>query len=67
MMPEYVGELNPGDKITVEVRPLSKKEFIESVVRNLSFNLRLELRLEEEGMLYFMYALCFSVRVTRFE
>jgi len=67
MMPEYVGNLKPKDEITVWVKPLSREEFIKSAVKSLPLNLRLELESDDEGMLYFMDALCFPVRVTRFE
>ncbi|MEM3648942.1 MAG: hypothetical protein QW506_07245, partial [Thermoproteota archaeon] len=68
MMPEFVGDFGEkGDEITVMVRPLSRREFIESVVRSLPFNLRLKLESDDRGMLTFMDALSFPVRVTRFE
>ncbi|MEM2703251.1 MAG: hypothetical protein QXR45_08830, partial [Candidatus Bathyarchaeia archaeon] len=68
MIPGFVGDFGEkGDEITVMVRPLSRREFIESVVRSLPFNLRLKLESDDRGMLTLMDALSFPVRVTRFE
>lgn len=67
MMPEYVGDLKPGEKITVWVRPISKIEFIESVVGSLPFSLKLKLENENEGMLSIMDTISLPVRATRFE
>jgi len=68
MMPEFVGDFGEkGSEITVMVRPLSRREFIESVVRSLPFNLRLTLESDDRGMLTLMDAVSFPVRVTRFE
>ncbi|MEM2584776.1 MAG: hypothetical protein QXP99_04560 [Thermoproteota archaeon] len=67
MMPEYVGDLKPGEKITVWVRPVSRREFIEKAVENLPFGLKLELESEDMGMLSIMDAISIPVRVARFE
>jgi hypothetical protein len=68
MMPEFVGDFGkPGDEITVMVKPLSRQEFIENVVRSLPFSLRIVLENDDEGMLIFMDTIGFPVRITKFE
>ncbi|MBO3810209.1 MAG: hypothetical protein FGF50_11550 [Candidatus Brockarchaeota archaeon] len=68
MIPEFVGDFGrKGDKIKVGVRPLSRRGFIESVVRSLPFSLRLVLESDDRGMLTLMDAVSIPVRVTRFE
>ncbi|MBO3842765.1 MAG: hypothetical protein FGF48_10190 [Candidatus Brockarchaeota archaeon] len=59
--------MKPGEKITVWVRPISKIEFIESVVGSLPFSLKLKLENENEGMLSIMDTISLPVRATRFE
>ncbi|MEM2100132.1 MAG: hypothetical protein QXP45_02155 [Thermoproteota archaeon] len=67
MMPEYVGELKPGERIMIWVRPVSKTEFIEKAVESLPFGLKLKLEDESRGILSFMDAISIPVRVVRFE
>lgn len=67
MIPEYVGELKPGEKITVWVRPVSKREFIEKAVESLPFGLKLKLEDENRGIVSIMDAISIPVRVARLE
>ena len=67
MMPEYVGELKPGERIMVWVRPVSKTEFIETAVASVPFGLKLKLEDESRGILSVMDTISIPVRVVRLE
>jgi hypothetical protein len=67
MMPAYVSGLKQGERIIVQARPVSRREFVEKAVESLPFGLKLKLESEDEGVLSIMDALSFPVRVARFE